>query len=105
MNQEKPVLFSQEHIRRAMADDRFVSAMPEFAAVRARMRAAEATKSIGCNTCRQRRVAGSMSSDFMSVVARLPNDALQRLKEYLGVGRLLFRMLDKASGRVVMKEV
>lgn len=108
MNQRtsiRPVLLGQEHIRKCLSDDRFYLSMPEFSAVRAKVAAAANPNGVGCNTCRKRRVSTSMSGDFMSTLSRLGDDGLVRLKSYLGVPRLLVRMLDRSSGKVVMKEV
>lgn len=101
----RPVLLGQDHIRRALSDDRFFSMMPEFAQLRKKMEAAHADLHSGCAPCRRRRVAQSMSADFASVLNGLSPDGISRFKKYLGVGRLLMRAMDRSTGRVVLKEV
>lgn len=100
-----PVILGASHISRAIADNRFYSAVPEFLPVLKKMEALHADPGKGCGTCVKRRAATSLSSDFISVMNTLSPDGFSRLKRYLGIDRLLVRAMDRARGRTVLKEV
>lgn len=106
MPAERPTILSQQHISRAINDPNFYTLMPEFAAVRKKMEAMHASEPDGgCDPCRKRRITGSLTSDFISIMNRLSDDGLQRIKKYVGVGRLLVRATNKQTGRMELREV
>lgn len=105
MSVEKPTILSPAHITRAIADNNFYTRMPEFQAIKKKMDAMHADLGAGCRPCKKRRITASLSTDFLSIMNGLPDSSLKRLKEYYGVPRLLVRAADKATGKVVMKEV
>lgn len=101
----KPVLLGQDHIKRAIGDDNFFTLMPEFASIRKKMEAMHVDFNKGCSPCKKRRVATSLTSDFVSVLSNLSDDGLKRVKQYLGVPRLLVRTVNRDTARVEMKEI
>ena len=101
----RPTIFSPSHITRAISDNNFYTMMPEFLAIKKKMEAMHAAPGPGCSSCRKRRIATSLSSDFLSIMNSLPDQALSRMKAYLGVDRLLVRAADRRTGRMVLKEV
>ena len=105
MSIERPTILSPSHISRAIGDSNFFTLMPEFAAIKRKIDAMHADLGAGCKPCKKRRIATSLSSDFLSIMNSLSDDGLRRLKKYLGVPRLLVRAADRSSGKIVMKEV
>jgi len=105
MNNEKPTILSSSHITKAIADSNFFTMMPEFSAIKRKMESMHTDLGPGCKPCKKRRIAASLSSDFLSIMNSLPDASLRKLKAYYGVPRLLVRAVDKSSGKVVMKEV
>ena len=100
-----PTILGASHISRAIADDRFYAAMPEFLPILRKREALHADSGLKCGTCIKRRMGVSLSSDFISVMNTLSQEAYGRLKRYLGVDRLLVRAMDRKSGHTVLKEV
>lgn len=105
MESNKPVIFGTDHIKRAIGDSNFFTLMPEFAPLKKKMEAMHINLNKGCSSCQKRRAATSLSSDFTSILTSLSDDGLTRIKQYLGVPKLLVRTVDKRSNKVEMKEV
>lgn len=105
MNEKGPMILSPSHITKAMSDSNFFTMMPEFSAVKKKIEAMHTNLGTGCTPCRRRRIATSLSSDFLSVLDGLSDESMKRMKKYFGVSRMLVRASDKRTGRVVMKEV
>jgi len=103
--QEKPVILSVDHIKRAIGDPNFFNSMPEFSAIKKKMDAMHVDFNTGCSPCKKRRVATSLTSDFVSILTNMSDDGLARMKKYVGANRLLVRSVNKQTGKVEMKEV
>ena len=100
-----PVILEAAHITRAITDPNFYALMPEFLPVKRKVEALHVDLNKGCSSCKKRRVASSVNSDFVSVLNSLSGDALKRLKKYVGAERLLIRAMDRENGKTVLKEV
>lgn len=105
MSEERATILGPDHIKRAIGDDKFFSLMPEFATLRKKVQAMHENLGAGCKPCQKRRIASSLTSDFVSILNTLSDDGLKRIKQYVGVNRLLVRAIDKASGRAVLREI
>lgn len=103
MTTERPVILQASHIQRAMNDPSFYALLPEFLPLKRKIEALHVNVGTGCPSCRKRRVANTVNSDFVSILNSLSNDGFSRLKRYLGAGRLLVRARD--GERLVMREV
>lgn len=103
--QVRPTILSPNHIQRAIGDDRFYLMLPEFLTIKKKLQAMHTNVGAGCKPCQKRRAASSLSSDFVSIMNRLSDDGLRRIKKYLGVPRLIVRAVDRSTGRIVGKEV
>lgn len=103
--QEKPVILSVDHIKRAIGDPNFFNSMPEFSSIKKKMDAMHVDFNTGCSPCKKRRVATSLTSDFVSILTNMSDDGLARMKKYVGANRLLVRSVNKQTGKVEMKEV
>lgn len=101
----KPTILSVDHIKRAIGDANFYTALPEFLAVKRKMDAMHVDFNSGCSPCKKRRVATSLTSDFVSILTGLSDDGLARVKKYLGVPRLLVRSMNQQTRKVEMKEI
>jgi hypothetical protein len=104
-DKSRATILGPDHIKRAIGDDNFFTLMPEFSTIRKKIQAMHENVGTGCEPCRKRRVSGSVTSDFVSILNTLSDDGLQRLKRYVGAGRLLVRAVDKSSGRMVLREI
>lgn len=104
-NADKPVILSVDHIKRAIGDSNFFTMLPEFLAVKRKLDAMHVNFNTGCSPCKKRRVATSLTSDFVSILTNLSDDGLSRIKKYLGVPKLLVRSVNKQTGKMEMKEV
>lgn len=101
----RPTILSVDHIKRAIGDANFYTLMPEFLAVKRKMDAMHVNFNTGCSPCKKRRVATSLTSDFVSILTNMSDDGLGRMKKYLGVNKLLVRSVNKQTGKMEMKEI
>lgn len=103
----RPTILEANHIQRAISDPNFYAAMPEFLPVKHKVDSlnANASLSSGCPSCRNRRIAGTVNSDFVSVLNSLTPDGYARLKKYIGAEKLLVRSMDRKAGHTVLREV
>ncbi len=101
----RPVILESAHIQRAISDPNFFTRMPEFLPVKKKMEALHVDMGKGCSTCRRRRLANTVNSDFVSVLNSLTPDGYARLKKYIGAEKLLVRAMDRTLNRPVLREV
>lgn len=104
-SQLRPTILSVDHIKRAIGDDNFYTMLPEFLAVKRKMEAMNVDYSRRCSDCTKRRIATSLTSDFVSVLTGLSDDGLARVKKYLGVPRLMVRAKNTQTGKVELREI
>ena len=105
MPDARPTILEGSHIQRAIGDPSFYAAMPEFLPIKKKIDSLHVDLGSGCSSCRRRRVAVTVNSDFVSVLNSLSQDGFSRLKKYMGVDRLLVRAMDRKLGRTMLKEV
>ena len=103
--QPRPTILSVDHIKRAIGDDNFYTMLPEFLAVKRKMEAMHVDYNRNCSDCRKRRIATSLTSDFVSVLTGLSDDGLARVKKYLAVPRLMVRARNTQTGKVELREI
>lgn len=101
----RATILAVDHIKRAIGDDNFYTMLPEFLPVKRKIEAMHVDYSRGCNDCRKRRIATSLTSDFVSVLTNLSDDGLARVKKYLGVPRLMVRARNTQTGKLELKEI
>ena len=96
----KPVILSQGHVSKALADPSFFEKLPEFRPLQAKLMAmhVDLTSNRGCGSCKKRRATANLFNDFMSVIMTLGPDTLERLKTYLGTPKLMVNIMNQ--GRV-----
>lgn len=101
----QPIILSQSHVSKALADQRYFSLMPEFAVLQVKLQAmhVDLTAKRGCSSCRKQRAASSLFNDFVSIVLALSPDGLQRLKGYLGVEKIMVNTIDRATGAATLR--
>jgi len=104
---ERPVLLSQGHVLRALADPKFFERCPEFTSLRVKMTTMHAdllAPKRGCSSCKQSRVGRNLYGEFLLLVRGLSEDGMARLKLYLGVNRLMLNLMTR-EGRAEMHVV
>ena len=102
---DRPVIFNTDHIKKAILDPNFYTMLPEFLPVKRTLESRGVPTAGGCSSCIRRRAATSMTSDFVSVMANLNDDGLERVKKYFGAKRLLVRTVNKSTKRIEMREI
>jgi len=102
---QRPTILGVDHIKKAIGDANFFTQLPEFLAVKRKMEAMHVDFNTGCSPCKKRRVATSLTSDFVSILTGLSDDGMSRIKKYLGIPRLLVRSVNKQTGKIEMKEI
>lgn len=102
---EKPTILSPSHITKAIGDPNFFNLMPEFQTIKRKIDAMHVDLNTGCSPCKKRRIATSLTSDFISILNNLSDNGLQRIKKYIGVNRLLIRAVNNQTGKMELKEV
>ena len=105
--QPRPTLLSQAHVSKALGDPRFFDAVPEYTPLRAKIQAmhVDLQSKRGCSGCKRRRVVANTFKDFLSVTAALSPDGIRRLKQYLGISRLMLNVYDRQAGKVQLRIV
>lgn len=105
---ERPVLLTQGHVIRALADPAFFERCPEFSSLRVKMTTMHADllapvmPKRGCSSCKQSRVGRNLYGEFLTLVRSLSPDGLVRLKLYFGIKRLMLNLLTR-EGRAEMR--
>ena len=102
---DRPVILQASHIQKSMNDANFYALLPEFLPLKRKIEALHVNLGTGCSTCKKRRVADTVNSDFVSILNSLSDDGYARLKKYLGANRLLIRAVDRSTNKVMMREV
>jgi hypothetical protein len=105
--ENKPEILGPSHVKRAIGDPNFYAQMPEFLTIKRKLDAMHINLNSGkgCSSCKMRRAANTVYSDFASIVASLSPDSLARFKKYLGVNKLVINKVNPATNRVSLQEV
>ena len=107
MNEVRPVMFGGTHFTKAMADDAFFKALPQFLPVKKKMEAMHAdlkTKK-GCSSCMKRRVQANIERDFAAVVSSLDEESGKKFKEYFGTPRMVIHAVNPETRAAYLKEI
>jgi len=90
---DKPKILSMDMAIKALGDDNFYKALPEFSALKTlHAQAGSKLKTRGgCSKCRKRRVASGLYRNFISITMSLDNAGRQRLKNYFNSGIMVTR--------------
>lgn len=102
---DRPTLVTRTMILDALKDDKFYRAVPEFTTLKPKMQVMGAENGGGCSGCRGRVVAHNIMADFMSTLSVLDNAAIERLKQYYKVDKLMFNAQDPRTGAYTTKIV
>ena len=106
-NEIRPVLFSGEHLTRAMKDDAFYAQLPQFLPIKAKIAAMHVDFKYprGCSPCQQRRVRVNIERDFAAIVSSLDADAGKIFKSYFGCPRMVIHAVDPKTHAAYLKEI
>lgn len=102
---DRPVMFGVDQVKRAIGDSNFFTLLPEFLPIKKKLEAMHMNFDAGCSSCVKRRAATSVTSDFMTILSGLSDDALGRVKSYLGVNRLLVRTVNRVTRKLETRTV
>lgn len=92
-------LLAEREIKDSMADARFYEQMPEFLPLRKKMQAAhnDLITPKGCTQCAKNRAYRTHSGDYLTIVASLKGDAVERMRKYFGADELRATTLDPVT--------
>lgn len=99
----RPVILSQGHVSRALADAAFYQKLPEFRPLQSKLQAmhVDLASNRGCSSCKRRRASVNLFADFLAITRSLPQESVNALKAYLGVEILLIN--TNTNGHVETK--
>lgn len=108
--QKKGVLLGGEHVHKAISDEGFFRAMPEFASIRAQIATMhlDPNPKKGCGPCARRRLHANIDSNFAAIAAALPESRAKDLKKYFGIPEdrpMFIRAVNPATKQLIMKRV
>ena len=107
--QTKPgVMLGGVHIAKAVSDAKFFELMPEFMSIKAQMDTMhiDINSKKGCNACNKRRLHANIDGNFAVIVANLPDERVNVLKKYLGIGddqSFYVRAVNPATRQLILK--
>jgi len=101
-NDGRPVMLSQEMIRKAIQDVNFYTQLPEFTDVKTKVvQANEQLKSAtGCSGCQKRKVVNNLFGEFMRILKTCNTETLQRLKAYYKIDKLMLNARNTKTGAI-----
>lgn len=100
-----PVILSQGHVTKAIADSRFFALLPEFLSLQQRLQALQLDPNTrrGCSSCAKARAASTVYNDFLTIATSLSPEGKARLRSYLGAPTLLTNVVDPHTGQVSLQ--
>lgn len=101
----KPVILSQSHVAKAVADTRFYALLPEYLALQAKLKTMHVDLDArrGCSSCRKRRAAANVFNDFVAITLAISPDGLNRLKSYLAAPQLMVNTINRNTGAAELR--
>lgn len=92
-------LLAEREIKDSMADARFYEQMPEFLPLRKKMQAMhnDLITPKGCSNCAKNRAYRSLGGDYLTIVANLKEQAVERLRKYFGADELRATTIDPVT--------
>jgi len=102
---EQPTILSRGFVSKAVVDDAFYTALPEFIPLKAKLKAMHIDPKTrgGCRGCRERRIEQSLMKDFLSTMRMLDDNGIERLKRYFGVGKMMYNTHNPKTGEYELK--
>ena len=106
-NSGNSLVLGYSHASKLMADPSFYQSMPEFGMLKGQydQHRAPAPAGRGCGGCRQKRVAGNLMGQFVTIMASLGPDRKHKLKTLLGSQRVLYYGFNAGRGTFEVKEL
>ena len=95
---DHPTLLSRAMVEAALKDEKFFKKMPEFITLRPSLQTMKAATNHGCSGCRGRAVTNNITAAFLAVLSTLNDSAVQRLKRYLGIKKLMYSAHNPRTG-------
>jgi hypothetical protein len=97
----RPVVLGAGLVERTLGDTQFLERVPEFRALKPKLKAMKLELSGGgCSGCKKRRVQRGLFGDYLTVVRSLSPEALGRFKRAIGAGSVMFNEHDRTTNKV-----
>lgn len=97
---DQAILLGTEEIRRCLQDQNFFLSLPEFLPIKKKIETMNNAKASGCSVCKMRRIASSVSADFLHILGSISDDAKDRIKKYFGTSNILYNRYDKDTNEI-----
>lgn len=103
---ENAKILSYSMVSGALIDPNFYTLMPEFLTLQPKLKSLHVDiKPGGCTGCQKKRIESNLFKDFMFVVQSLDANALQRLKSYYKLDKLMVNAVNPTTGAFEFKTI
>lgn len=90
----------------ALIDNAFYQLMPEFLTLQPKLKSLNVNiKPGGCTGCQKKRIESNLFKDFMYIVQSLDINALQRLKTYYKLDKIMINAINASTGAFEFKVI
>jgi hypothetical protein len=98
-------VLSRGIVRQMLTDNGFYAKFPEFGAIRNKLQAVSLDSNQGCRGCKTRKVEKNLFGDFLLILRALTPERTEQLKQYMGVGGLMYNVQNAETGAYETKVI
>lgn len=98
MSDSTLLTIGRAEVSKAMGDPEFLKEFPEFRTMKNKAEMLSKTAGGGCSSCRQGRIVGNLTLEFLNILAGLDQDRVAAIKGYFKADKLVYTAFDKLTG-------